>query len=205
MPARALVNTANAHLINFYRWLQKGLLVDPQMGNDERLFYQHRDRFNALLSTGKGTSREAAAFFYFLNRIGFNGFCRFNRTGEFNVPFGRYAQIGYTRDFTPYRDVFADWTFSCRDVEAVPLDRDDFVYAGSRCWSVRALGRCISREPTACCGCGSRASGTSGERQSSSSNLRRSSPGSAEASACSGPGRASSPGSTDRAALTSAR
>ena len=24
--------------------------------------------------------------------------------GEFNVPFGRYARIGYTRDFTAYRD-----------------------------------------------------------------------------------------------------
>jgi DNA adenine methylase len=25
--------------------------------------------------------------------------------------------------------VFADWTFTCTDVEAVPLDRNDFVYA----------------------------------------------------------------------------
>jgi DNA adenine methylase len=129
MPSRALLNDANPHLINFYRWLQKGLEVDLPMENDEKLFYQHRDRFNSLLAAGKATSREAAALFYFLNRTGFNGLCRFNRSGEFNVPFGRYARIGYTRDFMPYRDVFAGWTFSCTDVEAVPLDRDDFVYA----------------------------------------------------------------------------
>ncbi len=129
MPSRALLNDANPHLINFYRWLQKGLRVDLPMENDEALFYQHRNRFNALLSAGKGASRDAAAIFYYLNRTGFNGLCRFNRSGEFNVPFGRYARIGYTRDFTPYRDVFADWTFTCTDLEGVPLDRDDFVYA----------------------------------------------------------------------------
>ncbi len=129
LPARALLNDANPHLINFYRWLQKGLRVGLAMENDEILFYQHRGRFNALLASGKGTSREAAAIFYYLNRTGFNGLCRFNRGGEFNVPFGRYARIRYLRDFTAYRDVFADWTFTCSDVEAVPLDGNDFVYA----------------------------------------------------------------------------
>lgn len=129
MPARALLNDANPHLINFYGWLQKGLQIDLPMENDEALFYRHRDRFNVLLSTGKGGGNEAAALFYYLNRTGFNGLCRFNRTGEFNVPFGRYARIAYTRDFTAYRDVFAGWAITCTDVEAVPLDLDDFVYA----------------------------------------------------------------------------
>ncbi len=129
MPERALLNDANPHLINFYQWLQKGLRVDLPMENDEALFYQHRDAFNALLASGKGTSRRAAALFYYLNRTGFNGLCRFNRSGAFNVPFGRYARIGYVHDFTPYRDVFEAWTFSCRDVESVPLDSADFVYA----------------------------------------------------------------------------
>jgi len=128
-PVRALLNDANPHLINFYRWLQKGLQIDLPMENDETMFYRHRDRFNALLAAGQGNSGEAAALFYYLNRTGFNGLCRFNRTGEFNVPFGRYVRIGYTRDFTPYRGMFADWTFTTADVEEVPLDRSDFVYA----------------------------------------------------------------------------
>jgi DNA adenine methylase len=128
-PGRALLNDANPHLINFYRWLRRGLVVDLLMENKESLFYRHRDRFNTLLATGKGTSREAAALFYYLNRTGFNGLCRFNRLGEFNVPFGRYARIGYVSDFTRYRDAFADWTLTNTDLEAVPLDADDFVYA----------------------------------------------------------------------------
>jgi DNA adenine methylase len=128
-PSRALVNDANPHLINFYRWLQKGLRVDLQMENDESLFYKHRERFNVLLATGKSATKEAAALFYYLNRTGFNGLCRFNRSGEFNVPFGRYVRITYTRDFTPYRDTFADWTFTNADVEAAQIERSDFIYA----------------------------------------------------------------------------
>jgi DNA adenine methylase len=129
MPARALLNDANPHLINFYRWLQDGLRIQVPMENDETLFYRYRDRFNSLLAAGRDASQEAAALFYYLNRTGFNGLCRFNRTGEFNVPFGQYLRIGYTRDFTAYRGVFGGWTFTCTDVEAVPIDGDDFVYA----------------------------------------------------------------------------
>jgi len=129
MPERALLNDANTHLINFYRWLQQGLHIDLPMRNDRRLFYRHRVRFNALLAAGRGDDREAAEIFYYLNRSGFNGLCRFNGSGEFNVPFGRYARIAYTRDFTPYQDALSSWTFTCTDLEDVPLDRDDFVYA----------------------------------------------------------------------------
>ena len=129
VPERALINDANSHLIHFYQWLQRGLRVDLRMENDEQLFYAHRDRFNALLRDGKAASREAASLFYYLNRTGFNGLCRFNRQGEFNVPFGRYVRIGYTRDFLPYREVFREWAVTNTDVEQVPLERGDFVYA----------------------------------------------------------------------------
>lgn len=128
-PEKALLNDVNAHLIHFYQWLQRGLRVDLPMENDEELFYAHRDRFNKLLRDGMADSAEAAGLFYYLNRTGFNGLCRFNRSGEFNVPFGRYARIGYTRDFSSYRDVVGEWTFTNADVEGVPLKRSDFVYA----------------------------------------------------------------------------
>ena len=128
-PERALLNDANPHLVNFYRQLQSGLRITVAMENDERLFYQHRERFNDLLRDGGAVTREAAALFYFLNRTGFNGLCRFNRQGAFNVPFGRYARIGYTRDFFPYREALANWTFTDTDVEAVPVERGDFIYA----------------------------------------------------------------------------
>ena len=129
LPDRATLNDTNPHLISFYRWLQRGLKIKVAMENDETLFYQHRERFNALLASGKGDTAEAASLFYYLNRTGYNGLCRFNSRGEFNVPFGRYRTIGYLPDFSAYRDAFANWTFTTGDVEDVPLDRDDFVYA----------------------------------------------------------------------------
>jgi DNA adenine methylase len=128
-PERASLNDANPHLINFYRWLQRGLPVTLTMANDEAVYYRYRDRFNAILESGQAATAEAAILFYYLNRTGYNGLCRFNRSGGFNVPFGRYDRIGYTTDFSRYRDTFAGWSFTCGDVEDVDLDRGDFVYA----------------------------------------------------------------------------
>jgi DNA adenine methylase len=128
-PRRALLNDANPHLVNFYRWLKRGLVVDLPMANERALFYRYRTRFNRLLTSGLARSRESAALFYYLNRTGYNGLCRFNQRGEFNVPFGRYATVKYVRDFSPYRDVLAGWQFSTVDVARLRLDPDDFVYA----------------------------------------------------------------------------
>lgn len=128
-PERALLNDANPHLINFYRWLARGLVIEGPMENDEGAFYAQRERFNALLRCGEAEGRDAAALFYYLNRTGYNGLCRFNRSGEFNVPFGQYERIGYVRDFTPYRSAFAGWSFSVGDFGTVPIEPSDFVYA----------------------------------------------------------------------------
>ena len=128
-PARALLNDANPHLINFYRWLQRGLVVDIEMRNDEAVYNRQRARFNALLRSGGESGPEAAGLFYFLNRTGYNGLCRFNKRGEFNVPFGRYARISYTRDFTAYAHVLEQWEFSDGDFLGMPIGSEDFVYA----------------------------------------------------------------------------
>jgi len=128
-PVQAALNDANPHLINFYRWLQRGLRVTIVMENDETIYYRNRDRFNAILARGKAETAEAAALFYYLNRTGYNGLCRFNQRGGFNVPFGRYASIGYTTDFAQYTDAFSNWSFSTGDVEDIELERGDFVYA----------------------------------------------------------------------------
>jgi DNA adenine methylase len=128
-PERALLNDVNPHVIAFYRWLQRGLRIDLPLENDETLYYAHRDRYNALLRAGEGDGAEAAGLFYFLNRTGYNGLCRFNRSGAFNVPFGTYARIRYVRDFAAYREVLAPWVFTHGDIESLPFADDDFVYA----------------------------------------------------------------------------
>jgi DNA adenine methylase len=129
MPGEALLNDINPHVVNFYQWLRRGLVISLAMTNDARQYYEHRERFNQLLCEGKDGSAEAAALFYYLNRTGYNGLCRFNSKGGFNVPFGRYKRIIYTSDFTPYRALLAKWEFIQTDFEAIPLRPGDFIYA----------------------------------------------------------------------------
>ncbi|MEE9459212.1 MAG: Dam family site-specific DNA-(adenine-N6)-methyltransferase [Candidatus Bathyarchaeia archaeon] len=129
MPTHALLNDINIHAINFFVWLKKGLTISIPMENNRELYYQHRKRFNELIKTAKSNNKEAAGLFYYLNRTCYNGLCRFNRSGEFNVPFGSYKKINYARDFTPYKLAFRNWDFTTGDFEDVSLDPEDFVYA----------------------------------------------------------------------------
>jgi DNA adenine methylase len=128
-PRQALLNDINPHVINFYEWLKRGLRIAFEMQNDRTHFYAARKQFNSQLATGTADSADAAGLFYYLNRTGYNGLCRFNSRGEFNVPFGRYSQITYKRDFSPYARAFAGWTFTNTDFEEIALRPGDFIYA----------------------------------------------------------------------------
>jgi DNA adenine methylase len=128
-PARALLNDISPHAWNFYRWVKRGLVIELPMRNEAALYYAYRERFNRLIADGGAKNAEAASLFYYLNRTCYNGLCRFNSRGEFNVPFGRYGTINYRRDFSAYRAEFAQWEFTSGDFARVELEPDDFVYA----------------------------------------------------------------------------
>jgi DNA adenine methylase len=129
-PRHALLNDVNPHAVNFYRHLQRGLTIRVAMRNERDLYYRHRSDFNRLATTRRGAvSRKAAELFYYLNRTAYNGLCRFNRKGEFNVPFGRHERINYIRDFGAYRAVLSPWQFLSGDFEKLALNEDDFIYA----------------------------------------------------------------------------
>ncbi|MBI2192972.1 MAG: Dam family site-specific DNA-(adenine-N6)-methyltransferase [Planctomycetes bacterium] len=128
-PKFALLNDANTHAVNFYRWLQRGLRITLPMVKDRDFYYARREEFNALVTCGNAHTRRAAEIFYYLNRTGYNGLCRFNSEDRFNVPFGSYKTINYVSDFRPYRAQLARWSFLSTDFERVPLRPEDFVYA----------------------------------------------------------------------------
>ncbi len=128
-PERALLNDTNPHLIDFYRHLQRGLALTIDARNDKALYYRQRERFNQLVRDGQGGSPEAAEIFYYLNHTCYNGLCRFNRSGEFNVPFGSYRAINYASDFYDYQAALTPWTFTDGDFQDIELQPDDFVYA----------------------------------------------------------------------------
>lgn len=60
--------------------------------NNADQYYQLREAFNQSTD-----SRQRAALFIYLNRHGYNGLCRYNQKGGFNVPFGRYVKPTFPR------------------------------------------------------------------------------------------------------------
>ena len=88
-----LLADSNQDLINLYRQLQQE--GEPfikyckrfftEKGNTREVYYRNRERFNST-----GNIRLKSALFLYLNRHGYNGLCRYNASGRFNVPFGRY-------------------------------------------------------------------------------------------------------------------
>jgi DNA adenine methylase len=58
--------------------------------NEAGAFYELRQEFN---DSAPGHRR--SALFVYLNRHCFNGLCRYNSKGKFNVPFGRYDSPGF--------------------------------------------------------------------------------------------------------------
>jgi DNA adenine methylase len=129
LPERALLNDINPHLINFYEWLKDGLVISDRFDHNERAYYRARKRFNELLRAGSHETAEAAGLFYYLNRTGYNGLCRFNSSGEFNVPFGRHPQLTYKYNFTEYVGALKNWEFSNLHFSDIKLKEDDFIYA----------------------------------------------------------------------------
>lgn len=95
--------------------------------NTEDKFYELRAKFNST-----DGEEEKAALFVYLNRHAFNGLCRYNRKGEYNVPFGRYtANPGFPeREMLHFHSKAEGCEFRCQDFALAlsDLNEKDVVY-----------------------------------------------------------------------------
>lgn len=125
-PDRYLGNDINKHLINFYRRVR-----DDEFSffgyNDEAYYCEARNRLNSLDPDSYITAQN----FYYLNLAGFNGLCRYNRKGEFNVPYGKREKLAICEDFEPYRKQFRHWNFLNRDYLGIGVVYSDFLFVDS--------------------------------------------------------------------------
>jgi DNA adenine methylase len=141
-PRRALLADTNQYVIRLYQAIQQQAINREVVREfltveGERLkqdgadyYYQVRDRFNQ-----SGSPLD----FLFLNRSCFNGLIRFNRHGQFNVPFcrkpQRFSQAYITKianqvNWIATQMADKDWEFRVATWDAVlqEANPDDFVY-----------------------------------------------------------------------------
>ena len=141
-PNKALFCDTNPHLISFYQGINNGT-INPIVVREfleaegKKLakhgadyYYEVRKRFN---------KENSPLDFLFLNRACFNGLIRFNRKGQFNVPFGhkpeRFSKAYITKivnqvEWVAKRASLSDWTFLHQDFR-ITLSRAteaDFIY-----------------------------------------------------------------------------
>jgi DNA adenine methylase len=122
-----LLGEGNADLIHLYGVLKQygASFIDacqqyfqPQF-NQKEVYYSLRERFNALELSSLSdkpiatlgsllkqqplaSNIEKACLFLYLNRHGYNGLCRYNSSGIYNVPFGLYP-----RPYFPLKELLA--------------------------------------------------------------------------------------------------
>lgn len=93
--SRYILADINSDLISLYNivktrtdeYVQASRELFMPETNQVEVYYRFREEFNA----SEDPFRRAVLFLY-LNRFGYNGLCRYNLRGEFNVPFGRYKK-----------------------------------------------------------------------------------------------------------------
>lgn len=95
-----VLNDINADLINLYTRLRDE--PDKYVNDAQQYFEARTNQPDAYYSVRRefNQSRDPyhrAILFLYLNRHGYNGLCRYNLSGEFNVPFGRYKAPYFPR------------------------------------------------------------------------------------------------------------
>lgn len=115
-----LVADINPDLINLYRQIKEhtrpfivvaaGLFNQNTTGES---YYAVREMFNHNPAL---PLLERAAHFLYLNRNGYRGLCRYNRRGEFNIPFGNYSKPYFPlAEIEAFAEKAQRATFICAD------------------------------------------------------------------------------------------
>lgn len=141
-PKQAIFSDINPHIINFYQHIKEGKITShivrsylEQEGKklselDTAYYYEVRERFN---------KNSDPLDFLFLNRSCFNGMMRFNKTNDFNVPYGhkpqRFSKAYITKivnqvAYIEYQIKNNDWNFICQPFEDTisMANENSFVY-----------------------------------------------------------------------------
>lgn len=152
-PETAIINDVNERLMTFYRQLRdeypkmrgqldelqrkyevnqlaykklKAKSPDDRVSNaNEDLYYEIRDLFN-----NPDDSLLDGVLYFFINKTAYSGMIRYNNSGEYNVPFGRYPNLN-TRLVTAQHSELLQgaklWSVDYKQVFDMAQE-DDFIF-----------------------------------------------------------------------------
>lgn len=89
LPEKAVLSDSNARLVRTYRAIRDDVdevIAELSTYPHDRVFFEELRR----VDVDALDDVQVAAWMIYLNRTGFNGLYRVNKSGGFNVPFGRY-------------------------------------------------------------------------------------------------------------------
>jgi len=153
-PKQAIINDINSKLIAFYNGVKndfdnlKNELEEigkiykinrkkfeelkqktPEQrvkDNNETLYYEMRDMFNDLVDK----EYSDALLYFFINKTAYSGMIRYNSKGEFNVPYGRYANLNTSLVTVSHNRLLSNTEIYNLDYKEIfkMAEEDDFMF-----------------------------------------------------------------------------
>ncbi|MEL0628381.1 Dam family site-specific DNA-(adenine-N6)-methyltransferase [Psychromonas aquatilis] len=120
-----ILNDINPDLIEMYKIIKrrpKKFIADAKVYfqakyNQEKIYYQLREEFN-----NSDDVYLRSLLFLYMNRHGYNGLCRYNKNGGFNVPFGRYKKPYFPEEeLLFFAEKAKKATFTCKSYQKLFL------------------------------------------------------------------------------------
>lgn len=153
-PKKAIINDINSKLIAFYHGVKNDFenlnkeleeigkiykinrkkfeelkQKTPEQrvkDNNETLYYEIRDMFNDLVDK----KYSDALLYFFINKTAYSGMIRYNSKGEFNVPYGRYANLNTSLVTVSHNRLLSNTEIYNLDYKEIfkMAEEDDFMF-----------------------------------------------------------------------------
>jgi DNA adenine methylase len=93
-PKNSVISDVHSELIDFYKSINEGKSREiydfmDENKNNEETYYKVRDNMEIKVPL------DNAKRFYYLRKTCFRGMLRYNKSGKFNIPYGKYKTINY--------------------------------------------------------------------------------------------------------------
>lgn len=153
-PENSIINDINEPLMNFYRGIKynyetikhelkeiqliyeknrkefeekkKGFPKKRVDDKNEPIYYKMREIFN----NDRETSMHEATVYYYINKTAYSGMIRYNKSGKYNVPYGRYKNFNTDLITENHHELLAKTEIYSKDYSYIfkMASEDDFIF-----------------------------------------------------------------------------